>query len=872
MKQLIFCENCDIFDVNHILLTKDKISRMAEQKKERQQKQPKKKQGIVIPQKYQHAAAIAVIFISLLFFFNEIIFSGKVFVSGDSIASHSFETLVGDAKAEGIVPLWNPYIFCGMPGYAALSVAPERLWDVSAKGLLLTSNLFADILMNQEQEGWSLFYYFLLGVGVYVFAFEKLKNKIAALVAALGVMHSTFIVILIMVGHLTKVPVIAFFPFILLILERLREKFRVVDLLVLILLVHFMLLPVHVQMIFYSYFAIGIYYFFFLIRSFVKKENWLGVIRSGAVFLVATGLAFAMTGDKYLSILEYSHYSMRGVNPIVPSQLAQQKGADKPKNGGLDYDYATNGSFSPGEMMTFFVPSWYGFSNSVPYRGPETNNEEARLPLYFGSLGSTDAPQYMGVVILLLALIGIWKNKKDPFVQYMGIVVVIALLISFGKEFPLLYDPMFFYFPMFNKFRIPSMILILVQIMVPLLAAYGVASLMNETGKSNSKDQKFLQYSLIGVGVLLIVSVVAKGVFLAVYEAFIPQQILAARFGNNAGVAYTIIESMVSSEITVGLLLAGIALGIFYFFQISKLKLVPFVVILVAVILTDLWRANFKSMETKEKRYEQSFFASPDYVNFIKQDTTLFRTLEFENGQPPYSNALAYWRIQSAYGYHGAKMRQVQDMFDVAGIGNPLMWGLMNVRYIISDRSDSNQILLPVFRGEKNVLYNKAELPRAFFVNRYEVATGIDILENIKGMRFDPRNVAYVMDDPKVQIESPKEGASVHYTHYGIQDLEVKATATGNNLLFLSESWYPAGWKAFIDGNEEPILRLDYLFRGVVIPAGTHTLTMKFEPASFYLGKDLSLAMNIIVLGGLAVIGIIGIRKKGSLPSKSTSA
>ena len=223
----------------------------------------------MIPQRYQHAVSIAVIFISLLLFFNEIIFSGKVFVSGDSIASHSFETLVNDAKAEGVFPLWNPYIFCGMPGYAALSLAPERLWDFSAKALLLTSNLFADILMNQEQEGWSLFYYFVLGVGVYVFAYDKLKNKIAALVAALGVMHSTFIVILIMVGHLTKVPVIAFFPFIFLILERLREKFRIMDLLVLVLLIHFIFLPVHIQMIFYVYFAIGIYYLFFLIRSLV---------------------------------------------------------------------------------------------------------------------------------------------------------------------------------------------------------------------------------------------------------------------------------------------------------------------------------------------------------------------------------------------------------------------------------------------------------------------------------------------------------------------------------------------------------------------------------------------------------------------------
>jgi uncharacterized membrane protein YfhO len=193
------------------------------------------------------------------------------------------------------------------------------------------------------------------------------------------------------------------------------------------------------------------------------------------------------------------------------------------------------------------------------------------------------------------------------------------------------------------------------------------------------------------------------------------------------------------------------------------------------------------------------------------------------------------------------------------------------VRYIISDRPDSNQVLLPVFRGEKNVLYNKAELPRAFFVNRYEVAKGIDILNNIKEMKFNPRDVAYVMDDLKTQIESPQEGASVQYTHYGSQNLEVKATATGHNLLFLSESWYPGGWKAFIDGNEVEILRLDYLFRGVVIPPGTHTLTMKFEPTSFYLGKDLSLTMNILVLSGLVAFGIIRFRKRNSLPSKSSS-
>jgi len=165
----------------------------------------------------------------------------------------------------------------------------------------------------------------------------------------------------------------------------------------------------------------------------------------------------------------------------------------------------------------------------------------------------------------------------------------------------------------------------------------------------------------------------------------------------------------------------------------------------------------------------------------------------------------------------------------------------------------------PIYKSQVSGDYvypNPGFLPRAFFVNRYEVAKGIDILNNIKEMKFNPRDVTYVMDDPKVQIESPKEGASVQYTHYGSQDLEVKATATGHNLLFLSESWYPAGWKAFIDGSETPIYRLDYMFRGIVVPAGAHTVTMKFEPTSFFLGRSMSLGMNLLVLGSLAALGI----------------
>jgi len=516
----------------------------------------------IIPLKYQHIASIAVIFLSLIIFFNELVFEGKVFVAADNIASKSFQTLVGDAEQQGIFPLWNPYIFCGMPGYASLTVHGERYFDISAFVINRASKLFA-FFLNSPDVGWVLFYYLLLGIGVYWFVFDKLKNKIGALAAALGVMHSTFIIILVIVGHMTKVPVIAFFPFIFLILERLREKFNLGLSLVLVVLIHFMLLPGHIQMIFYCYFAFLLYYIFFFIRTLIKKEAWQGVIRSGLVLTAATGLAFAMTGDQYLSTLEYSKYSMRGADPIVPSAQAQSKGNS---NGGLDYDYATQWSFPPSEMLTFLIPSAYGFGVSVPYQGPETNNQMAKLPLYFGPQPWTDAPQYMGVVILVFAGIGFWKYRKDPFVQYAGLLVVVSLLISFGKEFSLFYDLMFNYFPMFNKFRIPSMMLILVQLIVPVIAGYGIAGLMEEREKKNSKGQKIFLYALAGVGVLLVLSIIAKDVLLFIYELFVPnaQGLLAAKFGDNAAIVYKIVTGMIANEIMVGLLLLTAALGGFY--------------------------------------------------------------------------------------------------------------------------------------------------------------------------------------------------------------------------------------------------------------------------------------------------------------------
>ncbi len=807
----------------------------------------------------QHAIAVGILFAALLFFFHEAVFDGKVFTSGDTVASHSFETYMHDTQVQSVDPLWNPYIFCGMPGVASLSVGNARLYDVSDFIFQNVRKVTKYLFLNVDL-GATLFYYLIFSVGMYFFAYSKLKHWLASLVVALGATFSMFIIIWAMVGHITKIGVVAWVPFVFLIIEQLRERFDLKLALVLAIILHFAFGPSHMQMLFYLYFALGIYFAFFLIRSLIVKESVKKLIVAGLVLTAATGFAFAMNADQYLSTLEYNPYSIRGANSIQQSQAPSVAGNEKHSNGGLDYDYATNWSFSPGEMMTFVIPSAFGFG-SVTYDGVLTA-KPTRLNLYFGQQTFTDAPQYMGIVILLLAMAGIILKRKDPFVQYLAILTIVSLFISFGREFSLVYDLMFKYFPIFDKFRIPSMILVLVQIAVPLLAGYGLVALMAERALAPAAAKK---WSIAGAAflALAIVSAAAKEIFLGIYEIVIPKAdaaaVLTRMYGNQQGVVdefYKYIESMVSADITIALSLIAATLTVTYFYKQKKISSLLFSFIIIVLVMGDLWRVAKTPMEFHDRRtVDAQFSSAPDYVKFLQRDSSMFRTLEFVGGQPPYDNRLAYWRIQSAYGYQGAKMRAWQDMVDVGGIGNPLVWGLMNVKYILSDRLDSNQVLVPVFKGqERAVLYNRMELPRAFFVKRYETASGIEILKKIAGASFDPTDVMYLMDDPKIAVEPARAGASAKYLKFGVNDLDIQANATGNNLMFVSEVYYPKGWKAFIDGVETPIYRANYLFRAVVVPRGVHTVTMRFEPREFTLGKNISFGVNLLILGVLGFL------------------
>jgi hypothetical protein len=833
-----------------------------------------------IPPKYQHAVAIALLFLSIIVFFNQIIFGGKTFVDTDIIASHSFDTFLADAKREGIFPLWDPYTFCGMPAYASLTVSGERVFDLTGEILSKASQLFSYIILNPP-SGWVYFFYFLFACGMYLFTYSKLRSKFAAFLTAFAATFSTFIIIWAMVGHNTKIAVMAFFPYLLFAVEKLRERFSLPLAFLLVLLIHFSFLPSHVQMIFYVYLTLGLYLLFYLIKSFLKKKEvvegtappagWKPIVRTGLVLALAGALAFAMDADKYLSVWEYGPYSIRGSNPIL--ETAQQAGT-KTVAGGLDYEYATSWSFAPGEMMTWLVPSWYGFGVHE-YSGPLTDNRPAMLNSYWGPQPFTHAPQYMGLIVLLLAIFGFVRNRRDPFVQFLGVTILLSLLIAFGKEFPIVYDLMYRYFPMYNKFRIPSMILVLVQIFVPILAGYGVVSLMKEREQLRGAAlQRWKKRLLLGLGASIIVCLGLS----ALYESFLSRQAIQNMvssvypygFPRDRVIDYVYrqipaqisgelvahVSKMVSTDLFMAIGLLVVSLGSLYYFIQGKMRFTTFSILLFATVAVDLWRVDMKPMDPKDRTSWQQVFQKPDYVSFLQKDSTLFRVLELRDGQPFYDNSLAYWRIQNAYGYQGAKMRAFQDVLDVVGLSNPLIRDLMNIKYIVPDKPDSSAGLGLVYNGAQKVYANLSVLPRAFFVNRYEVSDGLGILSKIRDTAFDPRDVVFFEKDPKLQVEPPHPAAKAEFLSYDIQDMQLKVTTSGNNLLFFSETYYPEGWKASIDGKETPIYRADYLFRAVVVPPGIHKLEMKFEPTGFYLGKNLSLFANLLVIGVLAFFGI----------------
>ncbi len=273
----------------------------------------------------QHLFFIAVIYASLLIFFHSVIFDGKTYTSADTIAAHSWETLCQDADSEGSYPLWNPYIFCGMPTVGSATLAPPLEWyedmPVWAWGRI---KLGLTYIFFRANEADYFVMYLLYGIGIYLFAFRKFGNKFIALFVALAGIYSSRVILLVMIGHFTKLAVLAWMPFVLLMIDKiytnkLENKKNILMLTgILAVILRLMTAPAHVQFIYYIYLAAGMYFMIFTIWLIThkQKEKIKYLATSFCSLAIATILALAMGATQWLSMYEYQKYSIRGSNQI----------------------------------------------------------------------------------------------------------------------------------------------------------------------------------------------------------------------------------------------------------------------------------------------------------------------------------------------------------------------------------------------------------------------------------------------------------------------------------------------------------------------------------------------------------------------------
>ncbi len=820
--------------------------------------------------KYPQLWGILLIGVLLIILYHKPLINGKPFLGGDQLkATMCYRPFIENALDRGIYPLWNPYIFSGMPSFASLSAAPLagplkiNFVDTATNNFIkiFTDNDFVRIFLNYLLFGWVMFLLlrrFKLSYG-------------ASLFAAVAVVFIPQYVAFGVHAHNTKLLSLVLIPLILYLVDNLLEKRNLLYIALTSLALGFQLFRAHVQVCFYTYLLIGFYFVFYSIVRYKEEKSLIRILQSGALLIGTFILAFCLSSMIYLSVYEYSHFSIRGGG----------------MEGGLSYDYATGWSFSPLEMFTFFVPGFVGFGGNT----------------YWGPMGFTDYPLYMSIIILYLIGVAL-LIKRNRLIWFFSFIALFSLIVSFGKHFPILYYPMFEWIPFFNKFRIPSMIHILLDISAVILAAFGLNEII-QLGKEKlgpiyeKKMKQLARYSYIFGGFCLLIfffllvgqksynDLAIDTQLKIVVEQLKTQGYSESQIEQNMdrirqNVAQNVFQQkqfprpfkMAQNDSLKMVLFLAIAIGLIFAYLKRKLTHTFLITILIALVIVDLLWVDFKIVNDKLNQNEvnriqpELYFRETEVVKFLKQQQEKENFRIYSEIDDP--NWYMYFLIQNINGYNAAKLRIYQEMIEKMQF-NPKMLSMLNTKYIITNRTELPGCrIVPGFENKPAKIFESfSVLPRAFFVNKDTVFANenstlslgysnkdhqANIFQFIKSEAFKADEIAILEEPPPFSIES-SDNYHVEITGYDIQKITLKAAVDKPAHLILSEIYYPAGWKAYVNGRETKIYKTNYILRSIFLQPGDHEIEFVFKPSSFRTGAIISI-ITFIVLMAILVYSI----------------
>jgi hypothetical protein len=760
--------------------------------------------------------ACAVLALLTVLFFHPVVFEGKTFVSPDATAPAGF-VRVGEKSLyqDHVYPLWNPYVFLGMPSFASGTYNPLIYppdWPVA---------VLQKILPLPELT-WMLIYFILGGWFMYLLAREWGARSEGALLGAVAFVFAPNLIAVGSHGHGSQLVNSAYVPLMLWLATRWMRRGSLADLGWLALAGGFQMLRGHVQICFYTWLAIGVYAVVEWIMGVRERERALPLtLRAGGI-AIAAALAFGIAGFYNLPLSDYAHYSIRGTAA----------------GGGVGMEYATQWSLSPAELPEIVVPGWAGFGGAT----------------YWGSMPFTDYPNaYVGMITIALALPAFLANGVPRV--FALVIALLALTISFGKNFPL-YGFLYDHLPLFNKFRIPVMVILLFQVASSLGLAWGWSAILDRGRLDPSKRalaDRMLIVCAVALGAALIIGVAGRDAFRSSYVSMAT----AAKGGGGAfspDAAMAAFQGFVSDLARVALI-GLLAIGAAWLVGRNRVSAPVGSVMVLVLLLIELWPVSARVMQPAvgEPAARNLELGRDDVVDFLEKagPAGTFRVLpsvdEFQ------SNRYAGFAIASLGGYHAAKPRIIQDFIE-AKLPFDVSWmRLLNIRYVIvPQRLESTPpFLREVHSGSAVVYENLSALPRATVVGAYRVVTPAKgILDSVRSGTVDPAEVTLLDHDPHLAL-GPVTGARATIVSYRLNDVTVDVDTPGPGLLRLADLYYP-DWTATVDGRTAPVLRADYLLRAVPVPAGRHRVVFEFQSPSLARGLTISLvslAAALLMLG-----------------------
>lgn len=795
-------------------------------------------------------AGILILFVALSYaYFYPAAFEGRALFQMDgAAAAGTGRDVKALEEATGETSRWTGSLFGGMPTYQ-ISPSYPSVHPLRDFGELLRLQWPLNLM-----PGDTYLLFMLLAGGLIFFRSFGTKWSLSV-IGSLMWTFSSYFLILIDAGHLWKLMTLAYIPPTLAGLVYAYHRRRYI--LGAVLTGTFTALQVysnHIQMSYYFAFVMLAMAIAWAVEA-GQEKRWGHFLRATGAVAMGGVLGLLINGSNLYHTWEYQKETMRGGREITV--LDEGKEGKKPGDNGLDKDYITQWSYGIDEMLTFLIPDAKGgYSSAI---GSEAvmreglQGEEAQFVAgqnhYWGEQPFTAGPVYVGAFVLALAFFGLF-SAEGPMKWALLAVTILTLMLSWGHNFPALTNLFIDHFPLYNKFRTPSSILVVAELTIPIFAVWGLLILMRERGEVTRKRKAELIAATaltLGVALLMLLFPKLSGGFLTSMErsTFAEYAREYPRMGLLTASLESVRQAIFRADTlrTILILLVGIALVALY--VRGKMREGLFLLCVGLLTLVDLW--------TVDKRYlnDSKYIAKAEVDARIKhttpvdqeilKDTTQYRVMNLSVNT--FNDATTSYYHRSIGGYHAAKLQRYQDVIDgyLTKLDPNVLRALNTKYYIVPDST----------RGVGLVTDSKA-YGDGWFVS--EVESAKDPNEEFLALGKLPLDHKAVVAPPFVDKITARDFSrdslsKVTLTSYKPNEVKYRTRNTGTGFAVFSEIYYPHGWRAYIDGTEAPILRADYILRGLVIPEGEHEVVFRFRPKSLKVTETISFISCFLLLG-----------------------